>query len=65
MLNRYFVQVGDIVERNGGYIDKFVGDGMMAIFGSDGRVDAALRSVNAALQTLRAVDRMKPYFKSM
>jgi class 3 adenylate cyclase/nitrite reductase/ring-hydroxylating ferredoxin subunit len=65
LLNRYFVQVGDIVERNGGYIDKFMGDGMMAIFGVDGRVDAALRSVNAALQTLEAVDRMKPYFKSM
>lgn len=65
MLNRYFVQAGDIVERNGGYIDKFIGDGMMAIFGVDGRPDAALRSVNAALQTLAAVDRMKPYFKSM
>lgn len=65
MLNRYFVQAGDIVERNGGYVDKFVGDGMMAIFGIDGRPDAALRSVNAALQTLAAVDKMKPYFKSM
>lgn len=65
LLNRYFVQAGDIVERNGGYIDKFIGDGMMAIFGADGRPEAALRSVNAALQSLAAVDRMKPYFKSM
>jgi ferredoxin len=31
ILNRYFVQAGDIIERNGGYIDKFVGDGLMAI----------------------------------
>ena len=65
ILNRYFVQAGDIVQRNGGYIDKFIGDGMMAIFGVHGRPDAALRSVNAALQVLDAVDSMKPYFKSM
>lgn len=65
LLNRYFVQVGDIIEQNGGYIDKFVGDGMMAIFGVDDQPDAALRSINAALQTLVAVDRMKPFFASM
>lgn len=65
ILNRYFVQAGDVVERNGGYIDKFIGDGMMAIFGSDGKPQAALRAVNAALQTLEAVDRMKGYFRDM
>jgi class 3 adenylate cyclase/nitrite reductase/ring-hydroxylating ferredoxin subunit len=65
LLNRYFVQAGDIIERNGGYIDKFIGDGVMAIFGVEGQSDTALRSVNAALQTLDAVDRMKPHFKTM
>jgi len=65
LLNRYFVEVGDIVERNGGFIDKFVGDGMMAIFGIDDQADAPLRAVRAALQILEAVDRMKPFFASM
>jgi class 3 adenylate cyclase/nitrite reductase/ring-hydroxylating ferredoxin subunit len=65
LLNRYFVQVGDIIEHNGGFIDKFVGDGLMAIFGVDDQPDAPLRAVNAALQTLAAVDRMKPFFASM
>lgn len=65
LLNRYFAQVGDIIEQNGGYIDKFMGDGVMAIFGIDEDPDAPIRSVNAALQTLAAVDRMKPYFSSM
>jgi len=65
LLNRYFAQVGEVIERNGGYIDKFVGDGLMAIFGVDGQEDAGVRSVNAALQTLAAVDRMKPFFASM
>jgi class 3 adenylate cyclase/nitrite reductase/ring-hydroxylating ferredoxin subunit len=64
-LNRYFVQMGDIVEQNGGFIDKFVGDGLMAIFGIDDQPNAPLRSINAAVQTLAAVDRMKPFFASM
>jgi class 3 adenylate cyclase/nitrite reductase/ring-hydroxylating ferredoxin subunit len=65
LLNRYFVQVGDVIEQNGGFIDKFIGDGLMAIFGVDDQPDAPLRAVNAALQTLVTVDRMKPFFKSM
>ena len=65
LLNRYFAHAGQIVEANGGYIDKFVGDGLMAIFGLDDQPDAAIRAVNAALQTLDAVDRMKPFFSSM
>ena len=65
LLNRYFAQVGELIERNDGYIDKFVGDGLMAIFGVEGQSDASIRSVNAALQTIVAVDRMKPFFKSM
>jgi class 3 adenylate cyclase/nitrite reductase/ring-hydroxylating ferredoxin subunit len=65
LLNRYFVQVGDIIEQNGGFIDKFVGDGLMAIFGIDDQPDAPLRAVNTSLQILDAVDRMKPFFASM
>jgi class 3 adenylate cyclase/nitrite reductase/ring-hydroxylating ferredoxin subunit len=65
LLNRYFAQAGEIIERNGGYIDKFIGDGVMAIFGVEDAPDAPIRSVNAALQTLAAVDRLKPFFKSM
>lgn len=48
LLNRYFVQTGEIIERNGGYIDKFIGDGMMAIFGTDSHPEAPLRAVQAA-----------------
>ena len=65
LLNRYFVQAGELIERNGGYIDKFVGDGMMALFGVDGQKDAPIRAVNAALQTLAAIDRMKSFVASM
>ncbi len=65
LLNRYFAQVGDVIEQNGGFIDKLIGDGLMAIFGVDDQPDAPLRAVNAALQTLATVDRLKPFFASM
>ncbi len=65
LLNRYFAQAGQIIEANGGYVDKFIGDGLMAIFGLEGQPDAPLRAVNAAIQTLEAVDRMKPFLSSM
>jgi class 3 adenylate cyclase len=64
-LNRYFAQVGELTERKDGYIDRFVGDGLMAIFGVGGQPYGPILSVNAALQTLAAVDRMKPFFASM
>ncbi len=65
LLNRYFAQVGEVIEGNFGYIDKFVGDGVMALFGIEEREDAPLRAVNAGLQTIALVDRMRPFFESM
>lgn len=65
LLNRYFAQMGEVIEANGGYIDKFIGDGMMALFGLSESGSAALRSVNAGLQCLTVIDRMKPFFKTM
>jgi len=65
LLNRYFAQVGAVIEDNFGFIDKFVGDGMMAIFGIEEQTDAPLRAVNAGLQSLAVVDRMKPFFRTM
>ncbi|MFQ5958357.1 MAG: adenylate/guanylate cyclase domain-containing protein [Alphaproteobacteria bacterium] len=33
LLNRYFHTLGEAVERAGGQVDKFIGDGVMALFG--------------------------------
>jgi class 3 adenylate cyclase/nitrite reductase/ring-hydroxylating ferredoxin subunit len=59
-LNRHFFELSEIVEANGGYIDNFFGDALMALFGVDGDERAPLRSVKAAVEMLAANDRMAP-----
>jgi adenylate cyclase len=49
VLNRYFANMGSAVEEAGGYLDKFIGDGVMALFGVDGDADRGARqSLDAA-----------------
>lgn len=43
LLNRYFAIVGQAVEQAGGRLDKFIGDGAMALFGVEGNADTAAR----------------------
>lgn len=39
ILNRYFKRMGTAILENGGYIDKYIGDGVMALFGLNGESD--------------------------
>jgi adenylate cyclase len=43
LLNRYFAAMGHAVEEAGGRIDKFIGDGVMALFGLDSGAEAGCR----------------------
>ena len=63
-LNRHFHELGEIIESNGGYIDNFIGDALMALFGVDGDKTAPFRSVKAAVEMLQANDRMSPYMEA-
>jgi class 3 adenylate cyclase len=64
-LNRYFLQMGQAIGANGGHINNYMGDGLMALFGVSGTPDAAFRSVNAGLAMLDAVDKLKPVFREI
>lgn len=65
LLNRFFTRAGDIIAQHGGYFDKAIGDGFIAIFGAEGQSDAALRSVAAAVEILEAVDRAGPMMRKL
>jgi adenylate cyclase len=57
LLNRFFAEVGEAVTRSGGWIDKYMGDGMMALFGLSQPVEAACRSaLVAAMRVDAALD---------
>jgi adenylate cyclase len=52
ILNRYFAAMGRAVEMSGGRVDKFVGDGVMALFGVAGDADTACRDAVAAARLM-------------
>ncbi len=50
LLNDYFAEAVDVVERNGGNVLKFMGDGMLAIFDIDRVPDARRVAIHAAVE---------------
>jgi class 3 adenylate cyclase len=49
-LNDYFSEMVDAVFENGGVLDKFMGDGLMAVFGTLNEMDHEKRAVQTALR---------------
>ena len=43
-INSYLSRMVPIVTGNGGFVDKYIGDGIMALFAGDGGPDAAIRA---------------------
>lgn len=57
LLNEYFTALTAVIEVNGGVVDKFIGDAVMALFGAPvAHADAAARAVNTALGMQAALD---------
>lgn len=64
-LSRYFYRMESVIRGHQGYVDNYMGDGLMALFGVDGRPDAAFRAVQAGLDMLAAVEALGPYFQGI
>ena len=56
-LNSYFLRMNDPIHQNGGFIDKFIGDAIMALFDhpEGSAADKANDSLNAAIDLHRAL----------
>jgi len=52
ILNRYFHEMGAAIETAGGRVDKFIGDGIMALFGIGETPEAGARSSLAAARAM-------------
>lgn len=52
LLNRYFDCMGTAVTESGGHLDKFIGDGVMALFGIEDGPEAGCRAALAAARQM-------------
>jgi len=59
VMTRYFEEMGTVIERHGGIVEKFIGDAVMAVFGIPVlHEDDALRAVRAAAEMREALKKL-------
>ncbi len=67
-INEYFTVMTDAVTRNGGYLDKYIGDGIMALFGAPvvtaQAQDQAQEACRAALDMASALSELNERWKA-
>jgi adenylate cyclase len=64
MLNRYFTDMTDVLQKHGATIDKYIGDSIMAFWSAPiPQADHARRSVLAAISMVEAVSRLRRTFR--
>jgi len=65
LLNQYFNKMTEVIFRNKGTIDKFIGDAIMVIFGAPlDQDDAPLRAVRTALEMQEALQKLRDKWKN-
>lgn len=66
-LNRYYNQIGDIILSFDGYIDKYIGDSLMAIFGiiqNKPTIEFCLDAVYCSLKILEITEKFNEYLQT-
>jgi adenylate cyclase len=60
VLNRYFQRMAQVINRHGGTINVYMGDGLMALFGVDNPDRAIEQAIRAGVEMLAAVEDLNP-----
>lgn len=58
LLNRYYKEIGEAILQHQGYIDKYMGDGIMVLFGLEQEIPAEENCRNAILSSLAMLERV-------
>ncbi|MEE8329638.1 MAG: adenylate/guanylate cyclase domain-containing protein [Thermodesulfovibrionia bacterium] len=66
ILNRFFYLMNEIIKRYGGYIDNYMGDGLMALFEVENPDEGAFSAVKAGLEMLDIQKKkIQPYTENL
>jgi adenylate cyclase len=60
-LNRYFTAMDEVIRAHGGFLNKFIGDGLLVVYGvplSQGEAEDASNAVRSALAMLKRVEEL-------
>lgn len=63
-LGLYCQAMGEAIEKNGGYVDKFLGDGVMALFGMHGDPAAPRQALAAAGEMASRLEQLGSFFET-
>ena len=63
ILNRYFLRMGEAIVNNHGVIDKYMGDGIMALFGLEGSEHPGVLAYRAAQEMLQKLEAFNEYLE--
>ncbi|NQT49612.1 hypothetical protein HQ571_02875 [Candidatus Kuenenbacteria bacterium] len=55
VLTKYFTTMSHIINKHGGWVNKFMGDGILALFGLHGKGDHVVRALNASIEMQKAM----------
>lgn len=65
-LNKYFKIMGECVKRHHGSINKFIGDGILSVFGApDSYIDNQGNAVMCAIDMVRALDQLNAEYEAI
>ena len=66
VLNEYFTAMTDIINEEGGTLDKYIGDAIVAFWNAPlDQADHAARAVRAAIRCQQKLEELRPHFRTL